>query len=477
MKNFLLRITSLFVILAMSLGLFVACGQNDIADMLVGHVHEYTRFWTTGENYHYCESICGCDVMKDYGEHVDNGSGVCSICKSFIIPDNGVIYDVSTDGTYAYVLDYVGNTTDVTISSTYKGLPVTSIGPYAFSGGYNLISLEIPNSITNIGNNAFHDCQLLTNINIPNSVISIGDDAFFNCNSLIKVLIPNSVKNIGRSAFYCQRLTVFVEAENQLDGWDKDWRETLPPIGFDKEEFISPVVWDCLNNDVADDGKIYTIENGIKYIIENGEAIVTNQGRSIKVACLPSSINYKNKNYPVTTIVDGAMSWCNLLTKVEMPNSIINVGEMLFPNSLESAIVSTEYISSFSMRSNSLKKVVISGGTRIPDKAFSFFTSLESISISNNVTSIGEQSFEGCTGLSKVSFEDGSKIQSIGRFSFAGCSNLKSIVIPDGVSTIMFGAFYGCDSIKIYCKNPSKPSGWDDNWNNSNRPVVWGYKG
>ena len=36
-------------------------------------------------------------------------------------------------------------------------------------------------------------------------------------------------------------------------------------------------------------------------------------------------------------------------------------------------------------------------------------------------------------------------------------------------------AFSGCSNLTIYCEATSQPSGWDYDWNDSNRPVVWGY--
>lgn len=61
---------------------------------------------------------------------------------------------------------------------------VTTIGPSAFWGCYNLTSISIPESVAFIGEGAFSDCVSLVSITIPGSVSSIGEDIFNNCSDL-----------------------------------------------------------------------------------------------------------------------------------------------------------------------------------------------------------------------------------------------------------------------------------------------------
>ncbi|MDR3317188.1 MAG: leucine-rich repeat domain-containing protein [Puniceicoccales bacterium] len=97
------------------------------------------------------------------------------------------------------IASYTGIKKDVRIPPDVKGVPVTSIGYFAFSGK-KLISVTIPSSVTSIGDYAFYENQLLISVTIPNSVTSIGEGAFAG-NQLTSVTIPNSVTSIGEGAF------------------------------------------------------------------------------------------------------------------------------------------------------------------------------------------------------------------------------------------------------------------------------------
>ena len=80
--------------------------------------------------------------------------------------------------------------------------------------------------------------------------------------------------------------------------------------------------------------------------------------------------------------------------------------------------------------------------TSIGNYAFSDCTSLTSVTIPNSVTSIGERAFDGCSRLTSVTIPN--SVTSIGVSAFSSCTNLTSVSIPDSVMSIGNGAFNSC---------------------------------
>ena len=83
--------------------------------------------------------------------------------------------------------------------------------------------------------------------------------------------------------------------------------------------------------------------------------------------------------------------------------------------------------------------------TSIGDQAFRGCSGLTSISIGNSVTSIGYDAFMGCSGLTSVTI--GNSVTTIGSYAFYGCSGLTSISIGNSVTTIGYDAFNGCSGL------------------------------
>lgn len=128
---------------------------------------------------------------------------------------------------YAFVYNYKGKKTAVTVPDKILGCPVTEIGTECFKDNSSLVSVKLPDTLISIDGGkheflngtggAFEDCKNLVKIDIPSSVETIGDWAFCGCSSLSKLTLSENLTTIGLNAFCgCEKLTSLKIPDNVL---------------------------------------------------------------------------------------------------------------------------------------------------------------------------------------------------------------------------------------------------------------------
>ena len=427
-----------------------------------------------GESY----SVTDCDTAAE-GELVIpdtyNGLRVTDICYS--------------------AFEYCDNLTSITIP-----YGVTGIDESTFSYCKSLKSITIPNSVEYIGVSAFHSCTSLTSITIPESLTTIDLSAFACCTNLTSIIIPGSVTYIGEGAFRAcdsldyvfytgtevDRNNIIIETRNSeledsiwhyettvhtYSDWVIDLKATctangekyrvcsecqhkevvvIPALGHKySDEWTVEIKPTCSKNgekhrtcsvcDYTESAEIAALghsfvddyclecgtENDFEYSVKDGEATITDYLGTGTDVVIPSSID----NLPVTNIGYWAFYDNESITSVIIPDSIKFIDE----------------------------------------EAFSFCENLSSITIGENVTSIGYEAF-GDTAyyFDDENWEDGflyigkyligSDPESVGvcafirngteiiaDFAVEQCYELEEITIPDTVTHIGIEAFCCCE--------------------------------
>lgn len=236
---------------------------------------------------------------------------------------------------------------------------------------------------------------------------------------------------------------------------------------------------------------------------QDGTATITEYTGSEASVTIPSALD-GNK---ITAIGNYAFSSNKELTRVIIPDCVINIGKGAFDSCNNLSVVSIGsglktigqsvfdwcyYITEFTVSSankyfsscngvlyNKDKTVIIkypsavtdtsytipSTVKTIEDGAFSWAIYLQNISIPDSVTSIGEEAFFYCKDLTSITIPDsvitigdgafdlcteitnvqfGNSIKSIGKFAFDLCYSLNSIDLPDSLTSIGDWAFNSC---------------------------------
>jgi hypothetical protein len=89
--------------------------------------------------------------------------------------------------------------------------------------------------------------------------------------------------------------------------------------------------------------------------------------------------------------------------------------------------------------------------------SFNGYTTLKSVNIPDNITDIGEYTFNGCTGLVNVFLAPTSNLTTVGDNAFNGLVLLNSFFFPNSLRGISKSMFSGCTSLAsvTYGNNPS----------------------
>ena len=384
----------------------------------------------------------------------------CSALTNIEIPD-----DVTSIGRGAFY----GCTglTSITIPNS-----VTSIGSEAFNSCSSLTSVTFGNSVTSIGDRAFYSCSSLTSIEIPASVTSIGYYAFWGCSALSSVII------------YAPSLDFY--GTNVFDGNASGRKIYVPMASLDTYQTNwSAYAGDIVGFSSCGDNVYYAYDSTSKTLRIFGTGTMWGYYDYMDVPwnSYCDEITTIIIGNGVTHIGDWGFSGCSSLTSITIPNSVTNIGNHAFNGcsaltsiTIPNSVTSIDYRAFYDCRS--LTSVTFGNSvTSIGGEAFRDCTGLTSIEIPASVTSIGKAAFAGCTSLASISVASGNTkyhsdgnciietatktliqgcknsvipddVTSIGDFAFSGCTGLTSIEIPASVTSIGNQAFIGCSGLE-----------------------------
>ena len=323
---------------------------------------------------------------------------------------------------------------------------------------------------------------------------SIGDKTF---SAMYTPIVYKITYNCGKGAnntlnplkYTIESETIILNDAYYINADFIEWQQNDVKI----TEIANGSIGDVMLTAVWDEYDVKLQENGDCYTV-----IGLNTNKT-DIEIKPS---YKGKK--VTTISDNAFKNCSKITSVTISDSVTSIGASAFYgcSSLESITLpfigasktasngydqvfgyifgytitssgssisgATCQYSKYNSKSesyeyyyyipSSLKTVVLSSNvTSVGKYAFYNCSRLTNITIPNSVTSIDDSAFRDCSGLTNITIPD--SVTSIGYSAFSYCSSLTSITIPDGVTSIDFYAFSDCNSLTSVIWNAKNCAG------------------
>lgn len=396
---------------------------------------------------------------------------------------------------------------------------VVTIGNGAFSGLNQLTELTIPASVEriyddafstctrlqnltfeadsklySIGSDAFYRCEALTELHLPSQLRYVYDRAFSSCSGITGVTIPASVYSIGSSAFTSSIIggglqELIFEPNGSLttigDGAFSNTAIARVTIPSSVMSLGAQAFYNC--GSLADvrfeqNSKLQTI--GDKAFAKSRfsaiaiPANVTSIGSYAFSGCsYLRTLNFET-NVKLQTIGSYAFADCVSLSTVNVPASVVTIGERAFQNSALTTINYAEdgnlkTIGAYAFEGCSLNRIFIPASVvTIGDGVFKGYGNVNAITfedgsqlqtigagafegvgvtqveIPSSVVTIGSGAFKNCSSLNAFTFEQDSKLQSIGANFFEGCNLIAEIVIPASVTSIGEGAFQNLANLR-----------------------------
>ena len=425
--------------------------------------------------------------------------------------------------------DYTGN--EGTEDDSNRSYPANGIPQYAFYTNYgsfaktSLKTISFPRLLNSIGSWSFFNCTGITEIYIPKSVNNIGSEAFSGCTGLKTINVSNRKPVLLTYGIYDNNVFKYVDTlkcilrvpynTKQLYSTANIWKKFINMVEYPYYLFLnsdtvqinsktgdtinfgikSNVSWTAsadstwlkfksatgVNNDslilIADSNPYLIPRTTVVRInsskLEPENITVIQEGRvvtyTITAGNLKTIIPPEIKRNITNIVLNGTMDARDFrVVRDSMPNLVkidLSKIHISYYKGLDGTI----------QDSNSPGYLpVIFPANEIPAGAFKRDFSLESTKIFNSVimpdsvTSIGNESFSGCIGITEVkiseliiSIKDGAfencsglinfeipkTVINLGAYVFEGCSNLTSVIINAPITSISGSLFNSCTNL------------------------------
>lgn len=366
---------------------------------------------------------CSALTLADLGAGISSwGSGVFNDCTSL----SKVIVDEKNN----YLLYYNGALYNGDMSMLYQVLAgrtgdsyampdeVKEIDTYAFWNQQNIKNVKVSPNVTEIPSYAMSSMGSVENVILPDSVSSIAEKAFANNTTLKQVMIPASVNSIQDNAFANSPNVKILTTKNSTA--DQFGQKQKIPVIYDAE---LPTDFNDSNADQEDKPQLKHQTTTVTTTEEKTEQTKEETSKE-ETSAAQSTQNDEN---PLDTKEPGVVA----KTRIINGKAVVLIGksnQKVYGGTGSNSSIETSQTQETSEESSSEQETQPTSSKQTVDG-----------------DTIKQRAYYKQNNLTNYTISE--KIKEIGRLSFAQ-SGLQSIEIPSNVTTIDYGAFYGCQDLK-----------------------------
>lgn len=367
---------------------------------------------------------------------------------------------VTVKGSVTTIASYAFNDSHQLESIVFNDLSkLDGIDIRAFSNCRKLRELDLSGAakLKAIQMQAFENCESLVSLHLPSCVQSIGNYAFSNCVNLEINAFPSELRSIGKFAFLNNLRLSKIEISATLESIEAGAFSNCPEV----KEVI-----------VDDNNPFFVLDEGVLMNAEGTRIVFVVTSAPIRHLVIPDGI---------ARIDDYACAGLQSLESVKLPREVKEIGSYAFAGcpklttlDLSSASRLRIIYGSAFADCNSLSEIKWmadrdidenTGNTEVDDEGnliqpekdifefreavFKNCTSLQSVRLPRQLTSIYPFLFEGCTSLETADLTALYYVKNLNSM-FVGCSALHTVQFPTEGKLETFGAqiFHGCTSLK-----------------------------
>lgn len=390
----------------------------------------------------------------------------CSSLKEIIIPEG-----VKSIGEEAFK-DCIGLET---IRLPYS---IEEIGDAVFEGCTNLKRIELPHSIKGLSRKLFAKCKALREVIMPSNIEFIGSKAFKGCESLYSIAIPVGVKGIGSAAFSYSGLrevvipdtveelgeSAFLECRHLHSTLVPGSIKTIPEFCFGGCRSLSQITI-CEGVESIEDAAFSGCPSLKKLFLPEGMKrfgeVDTLEYSLIDDLYVPSTIDDLYVPSTLEEIVPFNIGLGSGYVNLHVPFDMKTIAEKYIENTKKSleehgyyfdepneifeyAVIDNLILEVLDKSKNTLTVKGLLNPYASSDIVIPSFTLIKGKYY--RIVRIGTNAFYNITSLNSVKISDG--ISSIGAHTFSYCSSLKKVEFPASLTEIEGELFYDCNNLE-----------------------------